>query len=67
MMSALTAAGYKVISSPQDYWYLDHSVNTWQVMYGYEPTVGLSAAQAANVIGGEVPMWGEYIYDENFE
>jgi hexosaminidase len=67
MMSALTAAGYKVISSPQDYWYLDHSVNTWKVMYEYEPTVGLSPLQASNVIGGEVAMWGEFIYDGNFE
>jgi len=67
MMSVLTAAGYKVISSPSDYWYLDHSENTWKVMYQYEPTVGLSTAQASNVIGGEVAMWGEYIYDGNFE
>lgn len=43
MMSQVTAAGYKVISAPQDHWYLDHSANTWDVMYSYEPTVGLNA------------------------
>jgi len=36
-------------------------------MYGYEPTTGLNANQAAHVIGGEVAMWGEFIYDGNFE
>ena len=36
-------------------------------MYGYEPTVGLDETQAGMVIGGEVTMWGEFIYDGNFE
>jgi len=67
MMSKLTAANYKVISSPQNYWYLDHAENTWQHMYEYEPTTGLNDTQANLVIGGEVPMWGEFIYDDNFE
>lgn len=67
MMSQVTAAGYKVISAPQDHWYLDHSANTWQVMYTYEPTVGLNATQSALVQGGEVAMWGEHIDDWNIE
>lgn len=67
MMSQVTAAGYKTISAPQDHWYLDHSANTWQVMYGYEPTVGLNEAQSELVIGGEVAMWGEHIDDNNIE
>ena len=41
-----------------------HADNTWQVMYGYDPTSELTETQATKVIGGEVAMWGEHV-DEN--
>lgn len=66
-MGALTAADYKVIASPSDYWYLDHADNNWKVMYGYDPTMDLDENQRELIIGGEVCMWGEHIDDSNIE
>jgi hexosaminidase len=67
MISALTQAHYPVIASPSNYWYLNIPANTWQVMYNYDPTVGLSADQAKYIIGGETALWGEYIDQYNIE
>jgi hypothetical protein len=64
-VAGITAKGFHTIVSSSDYWYLDHSDNTWQRMYDYEPTVGLSTTEAALVIGGEVTMWGEKIDQSN--
>ena len=66
-IAAVTSAGYSVIAAPSDYWYLDHAANTWQVMYGYEPTSNLTSAQAGLIIGGETSMWGEYVDEENIQ
>jgi hexosaminidase len=61
----VTDAGYRVIAAPQNYWYLDHAANTWQVMYQYDPTAGQSAQQAALIVGGEASMWGEMVDQYN--
>lgn len=36
-------------------------------MYAYDPTTGLSTAEAERIIGGEVCMWGEHVDDMNWE
>jgi len=64
-IQAITAAGYQVIAAPSNYWYLDHSTNSWSVMYLHEPTTNLTSDQAALVIGGEAAMWGELIDEKN--
>lgn len=66
-VALVTDAGYKVIVAPQDYWYLDHASNTWDVMYGYEPTANLTSTQANLIIGGETSMWGEHVDETNIE
>lgn len=66
-INAIVSAGYQVIASPSDYWYLNIQSNTWQTMYSYDPTVGLSSSQAALIHGGEVCQWSEYIDDNNME
>ena len=66
VVSKITAANYKVIASPSNYWYLNIATNTWQVVYSYNPTADLAtSAQRANVIGGEVALWGEFVDDQN--
>lgn len=66
VVSQITAADYKVIASPSNYWYLNIASNTWQVAYSYNPTANLtSAAQRSNVVGGEVALWGEFVDDQN--
>ena len=67
MMSKLTSAKYPVIASPSNYWYLNIATNTWQNMYSYDPTVGLTDTQSSYIVGGEVCLWGEYIDDVNIE
>ena len=68
-IAAVTAAGYRVIAAPQNYWYLDHSDNTWQVMYGFDPTEGadMSSAQKELIVGGETSMWGEKVDQYNIQ
>jgi hexosaminidase len=66
VVSKLTSANYQVIASPSNYWYLNIATNTWQVIYSYNPTSGLSTqAQKDLVIGGEVALWGEFVDDNN--
>ena len=57
----LADANFTIISAPSDVWYLDHADNTWDVMYSYDPTSTLTAAQESLVMGGEVAMWAEHI------
>ena len=66
-IAALTSAKYPVIASPSNYWYLNINTNTWQTMYTYDPTQGLTTAQAGYIIGGETALWGEYIDGGNIE
>ena len=62
----VTAAGYRVIAAPSDFWYLDHAENTWEVMYAYDPADGISDAQQRLIIGGETSMWGERVDEDNW-
>ena len=39
----------------------------WEPYYSHNPFAGLSAAQMALVVGGEVDMWGEGVDETNFE
>jgi hexosaminidase len=55
-------------------WYLDHGVCSprfvqmdWEPYYTHDPFHGLSEAQLAMVLGGEVDMWGEGVDATNFE
>jgi hexosaminidase len=67
MMSSLTEAGYRVIASPSNYWYLADAINTWQRMYDYDPSSSLTTTQASLIAGGELAMWGEYVDETNLE
>eukprot|EP00602_Paraphysomonas_sp_CaronLab_P004172 CAMPEP_0185024066 /NCGR_PEP_ID=MMETSP1103-20130426/6975_1 /TAXON_ID=36769 /ORGANISM="Paraphysomonas bandaiensis, Strain Caron Lab Isolate" /LENGTH=505 /DNA_ID=CAMNT_0027556915 /DNA_START=40 /DNA_END=1557 /DNA_ORIENTATION=+ len=67
VVSSIVAKGFQVIAAPSDVWYLDHADNTWDKMYSYDPTVGLSETEAQLIIGGEVCMWGEHIDENNIE
>lgn len=81
----LVEAGYRVIVSSSDYYYLDcghggflgndsrYDVDnkggdggswcapfkTWQTVYNYDITEGLSEEEAELVLGGEVALWSE--------
>jgi hexosaminidase len=66
-VGACTAANYAVVASPSSYWYLDHADNTASVMYDYDPSVDLSDAQQALLLGGEVNMWGEHVDEHNHD
>lgn len=67
-VSQITAAGYSTIAAPSNFWYLDHSDNTWTKMYTYDPYQGISSLdQQSHIIGGEVSMWGEHIDDLNIQ
>jgi len=77
----ITEQGYKVVASPYQAWYLDCGTGswitggkswcdpykTWTDVYSYDPTAGLSAAQASLVIGGEVALWSETIDRSNVD
>jgi hexosaminidase len=67
MVSQLTSAKYPVIASPSNYWYLNIASNTWQNMYSYDPTVGLTSSQSQYIIGGETALWAEFIDETNIE
>jgi len=64
-IQAIVAAEYNVVASPSDVWYLDIASNTWDVMYAYDPTVGLSAAESKYILGGETALWGERVDETN--
>ena len=66
-IKAVTDAGYRVIAAPQNYWYLDHADNTWDVMYSYDPQVDMTPAQKELIIGGEASMWGEMVDQYNIQ
>lgn len=66
-IQSIVQASFRVIAAPSDVWYLDHAENTWSVMYGYDPVMGLTNEEAAFIIGGEVAMWGEHVDQSNIE
>mmetsp|Transcript_34948 Transcript_34948/g.78567 ORF Transcript_34948/g.78567 Transcript_34948/m.78567 type:complete len:602 (+) Transcript_34948:82-1887(+) len=53
---------YDIIASPVGAWYLDDLETSWQKMYTYEPTNGLtSASHIERVLGGEAALWAELV------
>jgi len=66
IVNEITAAGYHIIASPSNYWYLNTGSNTWTHIYSYNPTMNLNNSYQKNlVIGGELPLWGEYVDNNN--
>mmetsp|Transcript_50860 Transcript_50860/g.81029 ORF Transcript_50860/g.81029 Transcript_50860/m.81029 type:complete len:344 (+) Transcript_50860:1-1032(+) len=63
IMTAATAAGFRVIYSEDPNWYLDQLSKTWQDRYVVEPYVFLpdNVSQQKLVLGGEACMWGETV------
>jgi len=60
-------ANYSCIASPDGYWYLDKPASTWDVMYYYDPSVGIPTDQLKKLLGGEAVMFGEHVDDANLE
>ena len=56
-----TKAGYRVIWSRSDLWYLDWLKTSWDSMYEAEPTDGIAEEDQHLVLGGEGCMWGETV------
>lgn len=49
-----------------DFYYLDYTGTTWDVMYDTDPLGGIPNVSAhANVLGGEAAMWGESVDASN--
>eukprot|EP01012_Entosiphon_sulcatum_P068698 TRINITY_DN9903_c0_g1_i1.p1 TRINITY_DN9903_c0_g1~~TRINITY_DN9903_c0_g1_i1.p1 ORF type:complete len:531 (+),score=89.29 TRINITY_DN9903_c0_g1_i1:22-1593(+) len=73
--------GYRIIDSNYKMLYLDcgegnwisggaswcDPFKTWDTVYNYNPLTGVPPAQQAQVLGGEVCVWGETIDGTNFE
>ena len=57
----VTAAGYRLIWSTDDKWYLDGLANTFQSMYESDPTEGIAEGDVHLLLGGEGCMWGETV------
>ncbi|GMI56333.1 hypothetical protein ScalyP_jg9345 [Parmales sp. scaly parma] len=55
----VTAAGYRLIWSTDDKWYLDGLANTFTSMYESDPTEGIADENVHLLLGGEGCMWGE--------
>lgn len=59
---SVVEAGYRVLISNYDKWYLDYLDRTWQDFYLNDPIENISdPKQKALVIGGEACMWGETV------
>ena len=57
-----TAAGYRVIWSMDNTYYLDSLGEDWQTFYDQDIIAGITnATQTSHVIGGETAMWGETV------
>ncbi|KAJ3130511.1 N-acetyl-glucosamine-6-phosphate deacetylase [Nowakowskiella sp. JEL0407] len=74
--------GYRVITSPNTYWYLDCGLGqyisggtswcdpfkTWQRMYTFDPLAGVDNTQLQSlIVGGEACAWSEMIDTTNLE
>ena len=68
LITKIANDNYSVIASPSKVWYLDHTDNTWQKMYAFDPAVNLtSSANIGYLLGGEAVMFGEHIDDTNLQ
>lgn len=65
-IQSITTAGYRVVASPDNYWYLDKNYK-WDVLYYYDPAKNLTTEAIQNklLLGGEVVMFGEMVDDSN--
>jgi hexosaminidase len=68
LLQQIVRAGYDTIASPDVPWYLnvvqphDATCNTqWQCIFAFDPTAGMTAEEAARVLGGEGCLWGETV------
>jgi hexosaminidase len=69
-IAAVARMGHDVIASPGAYTYLDHAQSnlTLAKVYAFEPVpTGLTANEAAHILGGEAPLWSEEITTANFD
>ena len=64
-IQSITDAGYKVIASPEGYWYLDRGYK-WDQIYYFDPKENLTDTQRSKLIGGEAVMFGEQVDNNNF-
>ena len=70
-----TSMGYRVIASDYEHLYMDcgpHApwcapYKSWERMYGYDPTAGLSRSEARLVMGATACLWSETIKRDNLD
>ena len=70
----LAKAGYSVVATPKNFYYVDHppfegaigmeNVVTPQTTYNYDPNAEWPAELRHKLIGTMASMWGEFIYDK---
>ncbi len=82
-LGKIARAGFRVVDSNYDFWYLDCGggnwvsggqswcapFKNWQMVWSYDPVrnASLSSKEAALVMGGEVAVWGERVSAENVD
>lgn len=82
-IKAATSQGFRVITGPASYWYLDCGFGGWignqmqdnpwctyahwQRIYSFNPVKGLTPEEAKLVLGGEVLLWGEQVDETNVD
>lgn len=59
--------GYKLIMSTKNAWYLDHGFWGSNKYYSWRVVYDNRLPDHANVLGGEVCMWGEYVDDNTVD
>jgi len=60
-VQAVATAGYRVIVSNMDVWYLDHTDVDWTQFYKNDPLHGVPSNATQFVLGGQTCMWGESV------
>lgn len=60
-IKAATGAGYNVLYSLNENWYLDNLNNALDKIYKAEPCTNLTETECALVLGGGGEMWGETV------
>jgi hexosaminidase len=69
-IAAVARMGHDVVAAPGAYTYLDHTQSNLPLakVYAFEPVpAGLTAEEAAHILGGEAPLWSEEITTANFD